>query len=228
MNTITKIAQQRNASEASVKIQIRRKYGSCTYSNDQELPFTIEELYGKVRPVIDKPVKVNGTTVLKAEPIKEPETKTVFKNGKRVVIPVKSNQADNELTKNEQAAISLFTAPLLSVFMIAIIVISDGIAMGYLAQQAYGDQLWIMITFGMVGFAVGYIAIRSVIAFGPGLGDGIAFSFFIVQLLLHLAAYGVFNGGMSISNIIGLSVIATSISLSSVGFALSMRKLIKI
>jgi hypothetical protein len=80
----------------------------------------------------------------------------------------------------------------------------------------------------MVGFAVGYIAIRSIIAFGQGLGDGIAFAFFVVQLLLHLAAYGIFNDTLSMSDKIGLSVIATSISLSSVGFALSMRKLIKV
>ncbi|MCA9750367.1 MAG: hypothetical protein KC414_14755 [Romboutsia sp.] len=62
---IETIAKERDCSISSVKVQIRRKYGECTYSNTEDLPFTIEELYGrtKEKSTLTKSVQENTKPV---------------------------------------------------------------------------------------------------------------------------------------------------------------------
>jgi hypothetical protein len=49
MPTINEIAKNRGISPQSVEQKIRRKYESCTYGYDDQLPFSMEDLYSRAK-----------------------------------------------------------------------------------------------------------------------------------------------------------------------------------
>lgn len=75
--TIRTISETRKASIQSIQIQIRRKYGSCTFGLDEKLPYTIDDLYGKSSK------KRAKTKIVKTRKITEPKKTPVISISKK-------------------------------------------------------------------------------------------------------------------------------------------------
>jgi hypothetical protein len=189
-------------------------------------------LHGK--PKVKKPVLQNGSHVQEPvlrpnyykengnpslpepPPVPAPPPATVFKNGKRVLV---------SKTKDAKETATLFTGNK-EVDLVAgfLLILTDGISMGWIAKQAYNNDL-VFWPFLLVGLAVGYVAIKSIINYEGRESDGWAAGFFAVQLLLHLSALGIFGPEWSL--IIGKISIAVCIPVASAGLAVSQKSIKK-
>ena len=147
----------------------------------------------------------------------QPATKTIFKNGKRVVVQDKPKDETNEIT--------LFTGnKYLDALAAFSLMLCDGVAMGWIAKEAFNQPL-VFWPFLVVGLAVGYVAFKAIVIYQGRESDAWAVGFFAAQLMLHLAALSIFGPEWSL--IIGKISIAVCIPVASSGLAISQKSIKK-
>ena len=113
---------------------------------------------------------------------------------------------------------------LLPILFIAIFVIADAAACGWIAAHLYEGKAAFVAFFAAVGAAVGYSGITNAIRYTGYQSDNWLWGFGIFQTLLHLCAFALPDYVMQgLSMPLGAAVIAISIPLATAGLALTMK-----
>ena len=102
-----------------------------------------------------------------------------------------------------------------------ILVSADALACAWIARHSYPDfRDAATLIFGLIGFAVGYSAIKNIISYKGWNGDAWAWGFGLFQLGLHLSAMQVFS---EYSFYVGKIIISIGLPLAVGGLAVSLR-----